>query len=125
MIHVKTGPRVKKIKGQVSGKLFAFLVSQSQQEKRRLSDVLRDMVYWAIQADFLLTDYSSLRPALSSSGAHCFLNLNLDEDMLRLWEVYKRKNGFTNDSMTIRFIVSVAMYEAKQAQKQEQTTFQF
>lgn len=117
--------RIKKIKGQVSGRLYAFLVRQAEQEKRPISKVLRDIVEWAINSELSLEESSLDMPSLSSAGSHCYLNFNLDAELLARWERFKLSNGFTNDSMTIRFVVLSAFLASKKPQTETQTQFNF
>ena len=116
---------VKKIKGQINGRHYAFLVSLAQREKCRISEILRDMVVWALNSNLLLSESRLTAEDLSSTGAHTYLNFNADAVLLQRWERFKRVNRLTGDSMAIRFVVTTAYLLSFEKEPTQQQTFEF
>lgn len=98
-------PRVKKIKGQIPGGLYAWIVSQAENEKRRVSEVLHDLVVYALNVNFRVEDSNITPEDVRACSAHTYLNFNADAELLARWESFKSTNNLKNDSQTIRLIV--------------------
>ena len=106
----------KKIKGQIPGGLYAWIVSQAEREKRRVSEVLHDLVVYALNADFAVKDSGIIPEDVRAASAHTYLNFNADPELLARWESFKAKNNLKNDSQTIR-IVATYCYRLSKAEK--------
>ena len=95
----------KKIKGQIPGTHYSWLVANAQKRHCQVSDALCELVSWITEEDRLLPD-SLVDYCRSASGSHTYLNFNADERLLRKWERFKRINGIKGDSHAIRVAVN-------------------
>ena len=102
---VATETKRKKIKGQIPGALYAWLVGLSVKRKCRVSKVLEEIAEWACEDPDRVFPPPLVNESRNASGSHTYLNFNADERLLEKWESLKDRHGLTNDSQTIRMIV--------------------
>ena len=95
----------KKIKGQIPGTHYSWLVAQAQKRRCQVSDVLAGIVTWITEADRPLP-FPVIDSVRSASGSHTYLNFNADDRLLAKWERFKEINRITGDSHAIRVAVS-------------------
>ncbi|MBQ3327317.1 MAG: hypothetical protein IJG86_06045 [Clostridia bacterium] len=95
----------KKIKGQIPGTLYSWLVGLSVKRKCRVSKVLEEIALWACEDPDRVFPPPLVSESRSATGSHTYLNFNADERLLEKWESLKERHGLTNDSQTIRMIV--------------------
>jgi hypothetical protein len=99
------GKPVKKIKGQISGKHYAWLVSVAEKRRCAVSDVLRELVAWMCSEPERVLPPPLVESAKKSAGAHTALNFNASERLLGRWEHFKRVNNVGSDAQAIRLVV--------------------
>lgn len=95
----------KKIKGQIPGVHYSWLVGISVKRKCSVSDVLAEIVNWISSDDKILPD-TIVNSCKSANGAHTYLNFNADKRLLAKWERFKRRNKIKGDSHAIRVAVN-------------------
>lgn len=94
----------KKIKGQIPGVHYSWLVGISAKRKCSVSDVLAEIVNWISSDDRILPD-AIVDGCKSANGSHTYLNFNADKRLLAKWEMFKRRNKIKGDSHAIRVAV--------------------
>lgn len=94
----------KKIKGQITGVHYSWLVGISEKRRCSVSDVLGEIVNWISSGETILPVYM-VESCKSAIGAHTYLNFNADERLLAKWERWKRLNKIKGDSHAIRMAV--------------------
>ena len=104
-VTAETGKRKKKIKGQIPGPLYSWLVALSVQRKCRVSKVLEEIAVWACADPDRVIPAPIVSGSRSADGAHTYLNFNADARLLEKWERLKRNHGLKNDSQTIRMVI--------------------
>lgn len=95
----------KKIKGQIPGVHYSWLVGLSEKRRCSVSEVLAEIVNWISSGEAILPDYM-IESCKSANGAHTYLNFNADDRLLRKWEHFKKINRIKSDSHAIRMAVS-------------------
>lgn len=95
----------KKIKGQIPGTHYSWLVALAHKRHCQVSDVLAEIVVWITEEERTLP-FPVINSVRSASGSHTSLNFNADEPLLAKWERFKEINGITGDSHAIRVAVS-------------------
>lgn len=115
----------KKIKGQISGKFYAFLVKRAERDRCRVSEIIRDIVLWAVKTDIRLGETNVFYNDIVAKGHHVSCHFLAEGVLLKKWENLKKLNGITNDSQMIRFAV-ISAYKLEHTKKVEaQQTLNF
>lgn len=115
----------KKIKGQISGRFYAFLVQQAEREQRRVSEVIRNIVSWAVDSDIRIGETLVFYGDIVAKGHHVSCHFLADSVLLKKWENLKKLNGITNDSQMIRFVVISAYKRERNKKTEVQQTLNF
>lgn len=108
----------KKIKGQISGRYYAFLVKRAERERCRVSAVIRDIVSWAVKTDIRLGETGVFYNDIAAKGHHVSCHFLAEGVLLEKWKNLKKLNGITNDSQMIRFAV-ISAYKLEQTKRLE------
>lgn len=93
----------KKIKGQIPGVHYSWLIGLAQKRRCLISDVLAEIVNWVTSGDCVVPS-PVIERCRSASGSHTYLNFNADERLLSKWERFKRLNKIKGDSHAIRVV---------------------
>lgn len=94
----------KKIKGQIPGTHYSWLVELSVKRRCPVSDVLAKIAEWVTSGDCVVP-IPVVERCRSASGSHTYLNFNADKRLLEKWERFKRLNKISGDSHAIRVVV--------------------